>query len=80
MKTISVTEARKNLYRLLDEVSDSHEPVQIAGRRSSAVIVSEADWRALEETVYLMSVPGMARSIREGMATPVEECAEELDW
>lgn len=80
MKTITATEARKNLYRLLDEVAVSSEPVQITGKRTHAVLVSEADWRALEETVYLMSIPGMAASIREGMATPLDECVEELDW
>ena len=80
MKTVLATEARKNLYRLLDEVAVTSAPVQITGRRASAVLVSEDDWRALEETVYLMSIPGMAESIREGMATPLEECIEELDW
>ncbi|MDX1501477.1 MAG: type II toxin-antitoxin system Phd/YefM family antitoxin [Thermoanaerobaculia bacterium] len=80
MKTIAATKARQNLYRLLDEVAVSSEPVQITGRRASAVLVSEADWRALQESVYLMSIPGMADSIREGMATPLEECVEELDW
>lgn len=80
MKTVTATEARKSLYRLLDEVTVTSEPVQITGRRASAILVSEEDWRALEETVYLMSIPGMAQSIREGMGTPVEECVEELDW
>jgi len=80
MKTVPATEARKNLYRLLDEVAVTSAPVQITGRRASAVLVSEDDWRALEETVYLMSIPGMADSIREGMATPLEDCIEELDW
>lgn len=80
VKTLTATEARKRLYKLLDEVTITSEPVQITGRRGSAVLVSESDWRALEETVYLTSVPGMADSIREGMATPIEECAEELDW
>jgi prevent-host-death family protein len=80
MKAISATEARKRLYKLLDEVAVTSEPVQITGRRANAVLVSEADWRALEETVYLSSIPGMADSIRKGMATPVEECVEELDW
>ena len=80
MKTVTATEARRNLYRLLDEVAVTSSPVQITGRRASAVLVSEDDWRALEETVYLMSIPGMAESIREGMATPLEECVEELDW
>ncbi len=80
MKTIAATEARKRLYKLLDEVAVTSEPVQITGRRANAVLISEADWRALEETVYLSSIPGMAESIREGLETPVEECAAELDW
>ena len=80
MKTVTATEARKRLYRLIDEVAVSSESVQITGRRSNAVLVSEDDWRALKETVYLMSIPDMADSIREGMQTPLEECVEELDW
>lgn len=80
MKSVTATEARKSLYRLLDEVAVTSQPVQITGRRASAVLVSEEDWRALEETVHLMSIPGMTDSIREGMKTPIEECVEELDW
>ena len=80
MKTIAATKARENLYRLLDEVAVTSEPVQITGRRANAVLVSEADWRALQETIYLMSIPGMAKSVREGMETPLDECVEELDW
>ena len=80
MKTITATEARKTLYRLLDEVTVTSEPVQITGKRGSAILVSEDDWRAIEETIHLMSIPGMAESIRKGMDTPIEECVEELDW
>jgi prevent-host-death family protein len=80
MKTLTATEARKRLYKLLDEVAVTSEPVQITGRRSNAVLVSERDWRALEETVYLTSIPGMAESIREGLATELDDCVEELDW
>ncbi len=80
MKTITATQARKELYRLIDEVAVTSEPVQITGRRAASVLVSEADWRALQETVHLMSIPGMAESIREGLETPLEECVEELDW
>jgi prevent-host-death family protein len=80
MKTISATEARKTLYRLLDEVTVTSEPVQITGKRGSAVLVSEDDWRAIEETIHLMSIPGLAESIRQGMETPIEDCVEELDW
>ena len=80
MTTITATEARKSLYRLLDEVSESHEPVQITGKRGNAVLIAEDDWRAVQETLYLHSVPGMKESIVEGMKTPVDECDEELDW
>ena len=80
MKAITATEARKRLYKLLDEVAVTSEPVHITGRRANAVLVSEADWRALEGTVYLASIPGMVASIHEGLATPVDECVEDLDW
>ena len=80
MTTITATEARKLLYKLLDEVADSHEPIQITGKRGNAVLLAEEDWRAVQETLYLLSVPGMRESILEGMKTPVEECDAELDW
>jgi len=80
MKTITASKARANLYRLIEESADSSEPVQITGRRTNAVLVSEQDWRAIQETMYLLSIPGMRESIRKGMETPVEECAEEIDW
>ena len=80
MKTINVTKARANLYRLLDEASQTHEPVQITGKKANAVLVSEEDWRAIQETLYLTSIPGMRESIREGLQTPIEETVEELDW
>ena len=80
MNTLTASEARTRIYRLLDEVAQSHEPVHITGKRNSAVLISEDDWRAIQETLYLLSIPGMKESIIEGMQTPVEECAEELDW
>lgn len=80
MTNLTVTEARRKLYTLLDEVALSHEPVQIAGKRNSAVLVSEEDWRAIKETLFLTSIPGMRESIRDGLNTPIEECDEELDW
>ena len=80
MKTITASKARANLYRLIEETADSSEPVQITGRRTNAVLVSEQDWRAIQETMYLLSIPGMRESIREGMESPIEECAEEIDW
>ena len=80
MTTMSATEARKQLYKLLDDVAQSHEPVQITGKRGNAVLVSEDDWRAVQETLFLVSVPGMRESILEGMATPVAELEDEPGW
>jgi toxin YoeB len=80
MTTISATEARKQLYKLLDDVSLSHEPVQITGKRSNAILVSEDDWRAVQETLFLVSIPGMRESILEGMMTPTEELARLVNW
>lgn len=80
MTTVSATEARKILYRLLDEVSQSHEPVQITGKRGNAVLLGEDDWRAVQETLHLLSIPGMRESILEGMTTPVDELEEKPGW
>lgn len=80
MTIVSVSEARRRLYSLVDEVRETHEPVQIVGKRNSAVLVSEEDWRALQETLYLSSIPGMRDSIRAGLETPVEECDEDPGW
>ncbi len=80
MAAITATEARANLYRLIDEAASSHHPLLISGKRNNAVLVSAEDWEAIQETLFLLSVPGMRESIREGMETPVDECAEDLDW
>jgi antitoxin YefM len=80
MSTLTASEARAQLYRLIDETAESHLPIRITGKRHNAVLISEEDWSAVQETLYLLSVPGMRESIKEGMATPVEECSTELDW
>jgi prevent-host-death family protein len=80
MTTITATEARKKLYRLLDDLSQLHEPLHISGKRNSAVLVSEEDWRSIQETLYLLSIPGMRKSIVEGLKTPVKKCSKELRW
>ena len=80
MTTLSASEARKRLYSLVDEVKDSHEPVQIVGKRSSAVLISEEDWKAIEETLYLASILGMRESIKKGIKTPIGKCSEEPGW
>jgi antitoxin YefM len=81
MKCLTVTQARKELYHLLESVVANHEPVQITGKRFDAVvIVAESDWRALQETLYLLSVPGMRENIKKGLETPIDECDEDVDW
>ena len=65
---------------MLDDVSESHSPIQIAGKRNSAVLIAEDDWRAIQETLHLHSIPGMRESIIEGLSTTVDECEKDLDW
>ncbi len=79
MKTVTVTSARSDLYRIIDSAQSTHEPVQITGKRGNAVLVSEEDWHAIQETIYLLGVPGMRDSIAEGMAEPIDDCSEEID-
>ncbi|MEO6906554.1 MAG: type II toxin-antitoxin system Phd/YefM family antitoxin [Abditibacteriaceae bacterium] len=80
MATITATEARSRLYRLIDDAASSHQPLLISGKRNKAVLISEEDWAAIQETLFLLSVPGMRESIREGMKTSVDKCSGELDW
>jgi len=80
MTTLTASEARASLYRLIDEVASSHQPIVITGKRHNAVLVSAEDWAAIQETVHLLSMPGMRESIREGLSAPVEECSKELAW
>lgn len=80
MATLSATEARANLYKLIEQTLQSHEPVVITGKKGNAVLLSEEDWNAVTETLHLLSIPGMRESIREGMETDVSELAETLDW
>lgn len=80
MTVLKVSEARANLYQLIDETARSHQPILITGKRHNAILLSEDDWRALQETLYLVSVPGMRESIIEGLQAPVSECSEELAW
>ena len=80
MTSIPVTQARSRLYQLVDDAAASHVPVQITGKRSSAVLVSEEDWRSIQETLYLLSIPGMRESIRKGMREPLSKSKTELRW
>ena len=80
MTTYTATRARAKLYKLLEQAAASHDPIQITGKRANAVLISEEDWRAVLETLYLVSIPGMRESIREGLKTRLKKCAKTLDW
>ena len=80
MKSISVTEARKQIYKILDEASQTNEPLQIIGKRSNAVLIAEDDWNSIQETLHLLSIPGMRESIIEGMKTPISKTSKKLNW
>lgn len=80
MHTLTASEARANLYRLIDETAQSRKPITISGKRSSAVLVSAEDWSAIQETLTLLAVPGMRKSIKDGMAEPLASSSLELDW
>ncbi len=82
MNIITASDARANIFRLMDEVAQTHQPITITGKRSNAVLISEDDWRSIQETIYLSSVPGMVESIVAGINTPVEKCidADKFKW
>ena len=76
----SVSTARANLYKLIDEVSVSHQPIHITGKRHNAVLISEEDWNSIEETLFVLSVPGLKESLIEEWKTPMDQCDRKLDW
>lgn len=80
MTAVSATSARANLYRLIDQVNEESEPLTITGQRGNAVLVGEEDWRAIQETLHLESVQGLAKSIRRARAEGIEAGSTELDW
>ena len=80
MTTLTASQARAKLYKLLDEAASSHEPIQITGKRSNGILVSEDDWRSIQETLHILSIPGMRESIRKGLKTPIEKCKKDLKW
>ena len=71
MTTLTASEARANLYRLIDQAVESHKPIVISGKRANAVLISEEDWGAIQETLYLLAIPGMRESIKDAMAKPL---------
>jgi len=80
MSELTASQARANLYRLLDEAAETHKPIRIAGKRNNGVLVSEEDWSAIQETLFLLSIPGMRESIVRGLRTPTKKLAKKLTW
>ena len=80
MTILNATEARAKLYNLIDETALTHQPIVIKGKRSNAVLLSEEDWNSINETLYLVSIPGMRDAIIEGMAVDIDQCSEDLEW
>lgn len=80
MKCFNATQARKEIYHLIDQVNEEHQPVQINGKRGNAILISEEDWSSINETLHLLTIPDMKASIQEGMNTPLEECSKEPNW
>ena len=80
MTTLTASKARINIYGLLDQVAKNHKPILITGKRHNGILISEEDWSALQETLQLLSVPGMRESIRKGIKTPLSKCSKKLNW
>lgn len=80
MNILNATEARSKLYALIDETTQTHQPITITGKRGNAVLLSEEDWNAISETLHLLSIPNMRESIKEGMDESLDTCSKDLDW
>jgi antitoxin YefM len=80
MTTLTASEARADLYRLIDQAAESHKPVVISGKRANAILVSEEDWSAIQETLYLLSMSGMRESIKDAMEEPIVKSKKTLKW
>jgi len=79
-KVITVSQARANIYKIIDETAETHQPILITGKRNNVVMLSEEDWNAIEETLYLNSIPGISSSIKEAMDSEDSEFSEDIEW
>jgi antitoxin YefM len=80
MSVTNITNARKKLYALVESVNISHEPVVITSKKGSVVMIAQEDWKSIEETLYLSSMPGMKKSIIKGLKEPLSKCTDTLNW
>jgi len=79
-KIMTVSQARTDIYKIIDETARTHQPIMITGKRNNAVLVSEEDWNAIEETLYLNAIPNMAKSINDVMLEDDSEYSESVEW
>ncbi len=80
MTTLTASKARANFFKLMERTGREHDPIQITGKKGNAVLISDEDWRSIQETLYLLSIPGMRESIRKGLKTPVSKYSKEIKW
>ncbi|OFX31039.1 MAG: antitoxin [Bacteroidetes bacterium GWA2_32_17] len=81
MRSINLTQASKAIEKIIYETSVYHEPIQIKGKNGiNGILISEDDWRAISETLYLLSIPGMRESINKGLNTPIDKTSNKLNW
>jgi antitoxin YefM len=80
MNTLNATEFRANIYNLIDEIAETHKPIKLLGKRNKIVLISEEDWSAIQETLYLLSIANIRESIKDGVSQSIDSCAKDLDW
>ena len=81
MNIYTSTQARANLFNLIDEASNSHEPIYIKGKRNDVVMISKEDYESIQETLYLYSTPGLVNQIMEASNESLSECeSHEIVW
>lgn len=80
MEIYTTSQARENLFKLVDQTSTEHEPIYIVGKRHKAVLISEEDYSSMVETLYLTSVPGMKESLINASKMPLDQYSDSLDW
>ncbi len=78
MSSFPINDAQNNLQELIKQVSEDGKPVIIQGEHGNAILLAEKDWVAIQESLYLLSIPGMGESIKEGLATSIDECDREV--
>ena len=80
METVNSTLARSSIFQLIDKTNETSEPIMITGKRGNAVLISEDDWNAIQETLFLLSIPDMRKSIIAGMKEPINKCSNKIVW